>query len=126
MSPSVSAVRPRPDGPPVRMRPGHWVLGVLGAVMTVLGVASTTAGAVLSGADYAQRNGRYLSTGPERFQSPGNAVVGEPLRIDSGAAGWPWLMRWPLAIPHLVIAGIVAGPGSPGGTTGGSSPSSWA
>lgn len=88
MNPPTSTGPSRAAGAAGRKNPGHWVLVVLGVVLTGLGMGLTIAGAMFSGADAAQRGGRYLVTGPERFQSPGYALVSEPLRIDSGVTGW--------------------------------------
>jgi hypothetical protein len=71
------------------MKPGHWVLLVLGVLLTVLGMGLTTGGAVLAGADAAQREGRYLTGDTERFQSTGYALTTPSVVIDPGEAGMP-------------------------------------
>ena len=76
-------------GPPPRMKAGHWVLLVLGVVLTVLGLGATVGGAVLTGADAAQREGRYLTGDTERYQSTGYALTTPSVVIDPGEAGMP-------------------------------------
>ncbi|MFI7482399.1 DUF4389 domain-containing protein [Kocuria sp. M1R5S2] len=71
------------------MRAGHWVLLVLGALLTVLGLGATIGGAVLVGADAAQREGRYLTGEMQRHQSTGYALTTPSVVIDPGEAGMP-------------------------------------
>jgi len=78
---------PARSGPPVRMKPGHWVLLVLGAVFAVLGAGLAVGGGVVLGADAAQRDGRYLTGEPERYQTAGYALVSPSVVIDPGQAG---------------------------------------
>lgn len=80
---------PSRAGPPPRMKAGHWVLLVLGALLTVLGLAATIGGAVLSGAEVAQREGRYLTGDTERYQSTGYALTSPLVVIDPGYAEMP-------------------------------------
>ncbi|MFI7582974.1 DUF4389 domain-containing protein [Kocuria sp. M1N1S27] len=79
---------PSRSGPP-RMRAGHWVLLVLGVLLSLLGLGLTIGGAVLAGADAAQRDGRYLTGETERYQSTGYALTSPSVVIDPGGAGMP-------------------------------------
>jgi hypothetical protein len=80
---------PRRDVSPYRQKPGHWVLLVVGVVLAALGLGLTASGAMLLGADAAQRDGRSLSGKPIRLQSPGYALTSPAVVIDAGDAGLP-------------------------------------
>ncbi|HRO92551.1 MULTISPECIES: DUF4389 domain-containing protein [Micrococcaceae] len=80
--PTASAV-PDPS-PSTRMRPGHWVLLVLGVLLGVLGLGLLSGGAVLLRADAAQQDGRYLLGDTERYRSTGYALVSPAVVIDAG------------------------------------------
>ncbi|MGQ1838693.1 DUF4389 domain-containing protein [Kocuria turfanensis] len=69
------------------MRAGHWVLLVLGVLLSLLGLGATIGGAVLAGADAAQGEGRYLTGETERYQSTGYALTSPSVVIDPGDAG---------------------------------------
>ncbi len=71
-------------GTPRRTRPGQWVLLVLGALLTALGLAALVSGLVLAGAAAAQQDGRFLTTSPERHQTITYALVGPPTVLDLG------------------------------------------
>ncbi|WP_298585695.1 DUF4389 domain-containing protein [uncultured Kocuria sp.] len=80
---------PRPagrHGAPRRTRPGQWVLLVLGAVLTALGLGALVSGLVLAGAAAAQQDGRFLTTSPDRHQTITYALVGPPAVLDVGDA----------------------------------------
>ncbi|MCY1158249.1 MAG: hypothetical protein MOP51_1272, partial [Citricoccus sp.] len=80
--PTESAV---PDhSPSTRMRPGHWVLLVLGVLLGMLGLGLAVSGAVLLRADAAQQDGRYLLGDTERYRSAGYAMVSPAVVIDAG------------------------------------------
>lgn len=88
-SPVPRNAPPARSGPPPRMKAGHWVLLVLGVLLTVLGLGLTIGGAVLAGADALQREGRYLTGDTERYQSTGYALTTPSVVIDPGEAGMP-------------------------------------
>jgi hypothetical protein len=71
------------------MKPGHWVLLVLGVLLTVAGLALTISAAVILGASAVQGDGRYLTGPTEQYQSTGYALVGPSVDVDAGAAGMP-------------------------------------
>jgi hypothetical protein len=73
------------------MKPGHWVLLVLGVLLGLLGAALTVGGAVALGAETAQRDGRYLLGDTERHQSTGHALTSPPVVVDPGTATMPSL-----------------------------------
>ncbi|MFF0990849.1 DUF4389 domain-containing protein [Kocuria nitroreducens] len=80
---------PRPSGrqgAPRRTRPGQWVLLVLGALLTALGLAALVSGLVLAGAAAAQQDGRFLTASPDRHQTITYALVGPPAVLDVGDA----------------------------------------
>ncbi|MDI3329126.1 MAG: DUF4389 domain-containing protein [Micrococcus sp.] len=79
-----------PDASPSpRTRPGHWVLLVLGVLLSVLGLGLAIGGAVLLRADAAQQDGRYLLGQAERYRSTGYALVSPSVVIDAGEPGAP-------------------------------------
>ncbi|MEX5295930.1 DUF4389 domain-containing protein [Kocuria sp. CPCC 205268] len=80
-SPPTPSVR---HGTARRTRPGQWVLLVLGALLTALGLAALVSGLVLAGAAAAQQDGRFLTTSPERHQTITYALVGPPTVLDLG------------------------------------------
>jgi type II secretory pathway pseudopilin PulG len=75
--------------PPTRMKPGHWVLLVLGVLLSMLGLGLALSGAVLLRADAAQQDGRYLTGETERYRSTGYALVSPSVVIDTGEPGTP-------------------------------------
>ncbi|GAA1764807.1 DUF4389 domain-containing protein [Kocuria aegyptia] len=75
------------QGAPRRTRPGQWVLLVLGALLTALGLAALVGGLVLAGAAAAQQDGRFLTAPPDRHQTITYALVGPPAVLDVGGAG---------------------------------------
>ncbi|GAA1750968.1 DUF4389 domain-containing protein [Kocuria aegyptia] len=80
---------PSRSGPPPRMKAGHWVLLILGVVLSLLGLGSAIGGAVLAGADAAQSEDRYLTGDTERYQTTGYALTSPSVVIDPGEAGMP-------------------------------------
>jgi hypothetical protein len=79
---------PAPSPSP-RMRPGNWVLLVLGVLLSVLGLGLAIGGTVLLRADAAQQGGRYLLGETERYRSTGFALTGPSVVIDTGEPGMP-------------------------------------
>ena len=73
--------------PPTRMKPGHWVLLVLGVLLSALGLGLAIGGAALLRADAAQQDGRYLMGETETYRSTGYALVSPSVVIDSGEPG---------------------------------------
>jgi hypothetical protein len=71
------------------MKARHWVLLVLGTLLASMGLAATIGGAVLTGADAAQREGRYLTGDIQRYQSTGYALTSPSVVIDPGEVGMP-------------------------------------
>lgn len=76
-----------------RAHPWHWVLLVLGVLLTVLGLGLTVGGTTLLVGDAAQRNGRYLFNETEELRTPGYALTSQAVVIDPAAAGGPSLPR---------------------------------
>ncbi|WP_245326033.1 hypothetical protein [Paeniglutamicibacter terrestris] len=68
-----------------RMKPGHWVLLVLGVLLAVLGLGLTVGGAVTLGANAAQRDGRYLVGDTENYRSTGYALTSPSVVLDAGS-----------------------------------------
>ncbi|MFE7631401.1 DUF4389 domain-containing protein [Kocuria sp. NPDC057446] len=83
-SPSRSSRPPDRQGAPRRTRPGQWVLLVLGALLTALGLAALVSGLVLAGAAAAQQDGRFLTAAPDRHQTITYALVGPSAVLDVG------------------------------------------
>jgi hypothetical protein len=75
--------------PPTRMRPGHWVLLVLGVLLSALGLGLAVGGTALLRADAAQQDGRYLLGETERYRSTGHALVSPSVVIATGEPGMP-------------------------------------
>lgn len=80
---------PVPGSPPARMKPGHWVLLVIGVLLFALGVGFSLGGALALGASGLQRDGNYLTGETERTQGTGHALTSPPAYIDSGSTGMP-------------------------------------
>ncbi|MDQ4491327.1 DUF4389 domain-containing protein [Sinomonas sp. ASV486] len=68
------------------MKPGHWVLLVLGVLLAALGVGLVAGGAVLLSGDAAQRDGQYLQSQRERLRTTGYAMLSRTVAIDLGSA----------------------------------------
>jgi hypothetical protein len=71
------------------MKPGHWVLLVVGVLLSALGLGLAIGGAALLRADGAQQDGRYLMGESGTYRSTGYALVSPPVVIDSGEPGAP-------------------------------------
>ncbi|HEY4558862.1 MAG TPA: DUF4389 domain-containing protein [Enteractinococcus sp.] len=69
---------------PPRMRPWNWVLLVVGVLLTALGLGLVIGGAIIAGAEAAQRDGQYLTLETERYQSTGYAIITPRLIVDPG------------------------------------------
>src|SRR4051812_7265132 len=80
---------PPPSPPPARMKPGNWVLLILGVLLTMIGIGMTIAGAIVLGANAAQHDGGYLTGGTERYQSTGYALTSPAVVIDPWSEGMP-------------------------------------
>ncbi|WP_411733803.1 DUF4389 domain-containing protein [Paeniglutamicibacter sp.] len=94
--------------PPARMKPGHWVLLVLGVLLSTLGLGLAIGGAVTLGADAAQRDGRYLVGDTERYRSTGYALTSPSVVLDPGSEGMRALPQiGDLASIHVRVANVV-------------------
>ncbi|WP_430297329.1 DUF4389 domain-containing protein [Sinomonas sp. B1-1] len=79
-------VYPYSGQPVYRMKPGHWILLVLGVLLAAAGAGLTLAGSALLASDAAQQDGRYLVSQQERLRTTGYALVSRSARIDFGGA----------------------------------------
>lgn len=96
--------------PPTHMKPGPWVLLVLGVLLSTLGLGLAIGGAVTLGADAAQRDGRYLMGDTERYRSTGYALTSPSVVLDSGSeslSGIPLIGN--LASIHVRVENVVRG-----------------
>ncbi len=80
---------PPPGPPPARMKPGNWVLLILGVLLSMLGMGMTIAGSIVLGASAAQSDGGYLTGGTKRYQSTGYAVTSPSVVVDPWSEGMP-------------------------------------
>lgn len=87
VSPTYPTTPPPSLQRPARMRPLNWILLVVGVLLTTLGLGLAGTGAVLMGAESAQRDGQYLSGEAEQLQTTGYAVTTASLVIDPGETG---------------------------------------
>lgn len=81
-SPASANRTPAWSAPTPRTRPAHWILLILGVLLAALGTGLTVGGAMLLGADIAQRDGGYLMRETQRAESPGNALRSGSAVID--------------------------------------------
>lgn len=87
MNSHASPASPQAGDRATHAKPGHWVLLIIGSLLTVLGLGLTVGGSTLTGADLIQRDGRYLQGAVERYQTTGYALTAPSLVIDSAEAG---------------------------------------
>ncbi|MCG2622193.1 DUF4389 domain-containing protein [Arthrobacter sp. I2-34] len=80
---------PQRAAPAGRMKPGHWVLLIIGALLAPLGLGLAIAGTSLLVADAAQQDGQYLTGSVDRHETSGYALTAPSLVIDPGQAGLP-------------------------------------
>ncbi len=79
-----------PPGPPrARMKPGNWVLLIVGVLLSMLGIGMTVAGSIVLGASAAQGNGGYLTGGTRQYQSTGYALTSPSVVVDPWSQGMP-------------------------------------
>ncbi|GAB4097870.1 hypothetical protein GCM10028789_00320 [Sinomonas halotolerans] len=71
------------------MKPGHWVLLVLGVLLLGAGVGLTVGGSALLAGDAAQRDGRYISSEQERLRTTGYALTSPSIDVDLRDTGVP-------------------------------------
>ena len=87
--------QPAPTGPPPssanprRIKPGHWILLVLGVLLLGAGVGLTVGGSALLVGDATQRYGRYLASGYERLRTTGYALTSPSIALDLRDPGMP-------------------------------------
>ncbi|ASN41071.1 hypothetical protein CGQ24_14010 [Arthrobacter sp. 7749] len=90
------------------MKPGHWVLLVLGVLLATLGLGLTVGGAVTLGANAAQRDGRYLVGDTENYRSTGYALTSPSVVLDPGSENMSALPPLgDLASIHVRVANAV-------------------
>ncbi|MET1153304.1 DUF4389 domain-containing protein [Arthrobacter sp.] len=78
-----------PPGPPrARMKPGNWVLLILGVLLSTLGIGMTIAGSIVLGAAAAQSGG-YLTGGTKQYQGTGYALTSPSVVVDPWSEGMP-------------------------------------
>lgn len=93
---------------PARMKPKHWVLLVLGVLLSTFGLGLAIGGAVTLGADAAQRDGRYLVGDAERYRSTGYALTSPSVVLDAGSEGMPAISQHgDSASIHVRVANVV-------------------
>src|SRR4051812_7768406 len=80
---------PQRAAPAGRMKAGHWVLLVIGTVLTAVGLGLTIAGASLLAANAAQQAGDYLTGPADRYETTGYALTAPALVIDPGQHALP-------------------------------------
>jgi hypothetical protein len=66
------------------MKPGHWILLVLGVLLAAAGAGLTVAGSTILAGDAAQRADGYVHSQQERLRTTGYALVSPTARIDLG------------------------------------------
>jgi hypothetical protein len=95
---------------PSRAHPWHWVLLVLGVLLTVLGLGLSGGGVTLLIGDAAQQEGRYVFSRSEELRTPGHALTSEAIVVDPAAAGGPSLPRLQeLASVQVQVTPVVPG-----------------
>lgn len=94
MSTSNSPPTPSPPtysaGPP-RTNPLHWVLLILGVLLTMLGLILSVLGAVALSAESTQRDGQYITFETQEVQTTGYALVTPSVTLDLDEGGDPQL-----------------------------------
>lgn len=83
--------------PPARMKPGHWVLLVLGVLLALTGSGLAAAGAALLAGNAAQGDNAYITAPRERYESTGYALLSGPVLFESGPTS---------AVPAGELAGV--------------------
>lgn len=67
---------------PARMKPGHWVMLVLGVFAALVGLVLSAIGVTAMTVDAAQRDGQYLIFETEEIQTTGYALVSQSITVD--------------------------------------------
>lgn len=79
---------PSPPPRPARMKPGHWILLVLGVLLAIFGGILLALGVTAVTLDAAQRDGAYITFETSDLQTSGYALRGSSLTVDEpGALG---------------------------------------
>lgn len=81
--------QPKRAAPAGRMKAGHWVLLIIGTLLTVPGLGLAIAGASLLVANAAQQGGGYLTASAHRYETTGYALTAPSLVIESGQSDLP-------------------------------------
>jgi hypothetical protein len=73
---------------------GRIILVVLGSIGILLGLGLLAGGGFLLWADRTQREGGYLTTPSERFETPTYALTRARLEVDGSGPDWVWNDNW--------------------------------
>lgn len=76
---------------PGRMKPGHWVLLVIGVLLALLGLVLGAIGITAMTVDAAQRDGQYITFESEKIQTTGYAVLSPSVIVIPDEFGGPQL-----------------------------------
>lgn len=80
---------PSPPPRPARMKPGHWILLVLGVLLAIFGGILLALGVTAVTLDAAQRDGAYITFETSDLQTSGYALRGSSLTVDEPDALGP-------------------------------------
>ena len=96
---------PPPAAP--RMRTGHVLLLIFGSLLALTGLALTSIAAVLAWAAFAQRDGRFVTTDTERYETTTYALATEELNVIIDP-GLPAIARGDVS--RILVRGTQAAP----------------
>ncbi|MGM0930118.1 MAG: DUF4389 domain-containing protein [Actinomycetota bacterium] len=88
-APPAPSYAPPPGPPRARMKPGNWVLLILGVLLSTLGIGMIIAASIVLGASAAQSNGGYLTGGTKQYQSTGYALTSPSVEVEPWSDGMP-------------------------------------